>query len=252
MLAQRNGDTTIAAPDAVIPAISPWLFRVFRGYARHYARRSFHAIRIARGGPWPALPPGPVIVMLNHPSWWDPLIGLILSALFPPDRRHYAPIEAQGLAQYRFLGRLGFFGIDAGTSLGGLRFLRTSLSILSRPESVLWITPQGEFVDARVRPTAIKAGLGLLAQRLERATIIPLALEYPFWNDRCPEALAWFGEPIGVERAHERTPAAWTRLLTEALDRSQDRLAAAALARDPAAFTTLVTGAVGVGVMARA
>lgn len=175
------------------------------------------------------------------------MIGLVLSSLMPRERRHYAPIEAQGLAQYRFLAKLGFFGIGTGTAEGGRRFMRTSLGILSHPESVLWITPQGEFVDPRVRPVRLKQGVGRLAYRLENATIIPLALEYPFWNDRAPEALAWFGEAIAVEKGRRQSPAEWTHALGRALEESQDRLASVALARDPEAFTCVVTGAAGVG-----
>ena len=237
----------IPAPDASLPTISPRLLSLFRVQAIRYAKRSFHAIRVARGGPLPALPGGPVIIIVNHPSWWDPLIGIILSTFMPPDRGHYAPIEAKGLAQYRFLAKLGFFAVETGTAEGARAFLRTSLNILSRTESVLWITPQGEFVDPRIRPVTLKDGVGILAYRLEGATIIPLALEYPFWNDRAPEALAWFGEAIPVPAPRSRTPAEWTRVLGRALEESQDQLAAAARARDPELFTPVVMGSSGVG-----
>ena len=88
-------------------------------------------------------------MVLNHPSWWDPLICVILTGAMPDWQAHYGPIEAVGLAQYPFLARLGFFGFDTTTAAGADRFLRTSLAILARPESVLWLTAQGEFVDAR-------------------------------------------------------------------------------------------------------
>ena len=58
------------------------------------------------------------IVVLNHPSWWDPLIAVLLTGSMPAWRVHYGPIEAVGLDQYRFLARLGFFGIDTGTAAG--------------------------------------------------------------------------------------------------------------------------------------
>ena len=36
------------------------------------------------------MPDGPLIVVLNHPSWWDPLVGLVLAELIPDraDFRH--------------------------------------------------------------------------------------------------------------------------------------------------------------------
>jgi len=153
-------DSTLEDQDARLPRRNARLFGLFRRYVRSYVSRHFHAVRIDRDGPLPELAPGPVVVALNHPSWWDPMIGLVLTGELPESRAHYAPIDAVGLAQYPFLERLGFYGVELGTPRGGLRFLRRSLAILSRPDSVLWITVQGHFVDPRERPIRIKAGVG--------------------------------------------------------------------------------------------
>ncbi len=226
---------------------SEWLFRLFRAYARRYLRRHFHALRLARAGALPEMPPRPLIVVLNHPSWWDPMIGLVLTELLPSSRIHFAPIDEHGLVQYRFLRRLGFFGIEVGTTRGSLAFLRESLAILANPEAVLWITAQGEFVDPRARPVRLKEGVGHLAHRLPAGTILPLALEYPFWNDRCPEALACFGPPIVISGSAESSPQDWTVRIATALEATQDSLAEAARRRDASAFQTIIAGAAGVG-----
>ena len=89
--------------DARLPDRSHRLFGLFRWYVRRYVGRHFHAVRVSRSGPLPDLPRGPVIVVLNHPSWWDPLIAVLLTASMPAGRVHYGPIEAVGLDQYRFL-----------------------------------------------------------------------------------------------------------------------------------------------------
>lgn len=232
---------------AEIPGRSPWMFALFRRYAKRYVGRHFHAVRISHAGPMPELPRRPVVIVVNHASWWDPLIGLILTGWMPAWRTHFAPIEGQGLAQYRFLERLGFFGIETGTSRGGLTFLRASLAILSMPESMLWITAQGAFVDPRERPVVLKPGIGHLARRLTGAIIVPLALEYPFWNDRCPEALVRFGPPIDMASGGDRPAAEWTAIVEKALETTQDELAAEALTRDPGRFKTVLGGTAGVG-----
>src|SRR4029077_9903869 len=118
---------------------------VFRMYAERYVRRHFHAVRVSKEGPVPGLTSGPIVIVMNPPSWWDPMIGLVLTRWMPPDRIHFAPIDEQGLAQYRFLERLGFFGIEVGSMRGYLAFLHRSQAILSHPKSVFWITAQGEF-----------------------------------------------------------------------------------------------------------
>ena len=230
-----------------LPRRSPRFFRGFRKYANHYIRKHFHAMRIDRGGPPPAPPDRPVIVVLNHASWWDPLVALSLTETFPRDRVHYAPIDALGLEQYRILEWVGFFGVEPGTTRGSLAFLRRAGAILDRPKSVLWITAQGGFTDVRERPTRFKEGLGHLLHRAPQVALVPLAIEYPFWNDRLPESLARFGPPIPIDHGATRSPNEWTRIAEEALEETQDQLAETARARDPAAFDAWIKGAAGVG-----
>ena len=104
---------------------SPWLVRFFtRHVKRFYLARNFHAVRLSRTGRPAPVPDVPLIVVLNHPSWWDPLVGLVLTELFP-DRAHYAPMDAHALLRYRIFERLGVFGIEPATSRGAREFLRT-------------------------------------------------------------------------------------------------------------------------------
>jgi phytoene desaturase len=230
-----------------MPQRSAWLVRLFTRHVRRYLRRNFRALRLARGGR-PDVPAGgaPLIVVLNHPSWWDPLVCAVLAELFPA-YRHFAPIEEAGLAKYPFLKRLGLFGVETGTRKGALAFLRTGLAVLSQSGGALWVTAQGEFTDPRQRPTRLREGVGHLVRRLDGAVVLPLALEYPFWEERYPEILARFGEPIYVRRGRDRSAAGWTAAVEAGLAAAQDALAGAAQRRDAAAFEMLLGGAAGVG-----
>jgi hypothetical protein len=71
-------------------------------------------------------------------------------------------------------------------------------------------------------------------------------LEYPFWEERTPEALARFGEEIAASEAG-LTATDWTTVLETRLQTGLDALAADSLARDPARFDVLLDGAAGVG-----
>jgi 1-acyl-sn-glycerol-3-phosphate acyltransferase len=231
-----------------LPSPSPRLVSLFGRYGERYLARHFHAVRLARAErPDPeALAGRPLIVCLNHPSWWDPLTGLLLARRIFPGRRHFAPIDAAGLAKYRFFAKLGFFGIEPGTARGARRFLGVSQALLAQPDTVLWITAGGRFADPRERPVRLRPGLGALLRRLDRATVLPLALEYPFWEERTPEALARFGEALHTGDA-ERSVAGWTTVLESRLAAAQDALAADALARNASRFETLADGRAGVG-----
>lgn len=230
------------------PAVSPLLVSMFGRYCERYLANHFHAVRLSKTQrPDPvAVRDKPLIVYFNHPSWWDPLICLQLAARFFPDRRHFGPIDASAFGKHRFFEKLGFFGVEPGTARGARRFLAVSQEILARPDTALWVAAEGRFTDPRERPVRLRSGIGHLASRIRNAVLLPLAVEYPFWEERSPEALARFGEEIPTGDA-DLDAADWTPILEERLESALDALAAEALARDTLRFETLLGGSTGVG-----
>jgi 1-acyl-sn-glycerol-3-phosphate acyltransferase len=196
-----------------------------------------------------ALPPAdaPVVVALNHPAWWDPLIGIVLSRAFGEAREHFAAIDAAAVRKYPFFTRLGFFGVDPDTVRGAVEFLRVGRAILSGANRVLWVTAQGRFTDVRVRPLALRSGVGHLAARIDTGYVLPVALEYTFWTERTPEALIRIGEPLVIAESPGRSGREWTAVIETALTNTLDVLSREAAARDPGLFTPLVRGKSGVG-----
>lgn len=228
-----------------IPHISPCLLQGFHRYIRFYLRRSFHAVRLSRAGPPPHLPDRPLVIFLNHPSWWDPLVCLFLANALFPDRRHYGPIDAEALACYRLFARMGFFGVTPGSRCGAVTFLRVSQAILRQPQSALWVTPEGTFTDPRQRPTRLQSGISHLAVRLDRAVFVPLALEYPFWQERFPEVLVRFGDAMPVQPGQSVED--YTALFAARLEATQDALAQDACRQDRDRFKILLSGNAGIG-----
>ena len=238
--------------DAICPADRRGSSGSSAGTPGGMSARHFHAVRDRPAtAPCRSCPGRPVVVVLNHPSWWDPLIAVHPDRSCPTGGRTTAPIESVGLAQYPFLARLGFFGFDTGTAAGAVRFLRTSLAILARPESVLWITAQGEFVDARVAPDACSGpGSATWRSRLTDATDRPdgpriSVLERPVPGGPGPVRPAHRGR----DRRPHRSPRDWT-----ADDRGEpSRRRSTALAHEAMAprsrrpFETLLGGTAGVG-----
>ncbi|MBX3747884.1 MAG: lysophospholipid acyltransferase family protein [Verrucomicrobiae bacterium] len=246
-----------------VPPDSPRLRALFAAYAGWYVSRHFHAVRISKASPPPIHDtPAPLVVFLNHASWWDPLICLLLWARWFPDRRPFAPIDAAALTRYRFFERLGFFGVEGGSPRGAATFLRRSVSLLQQPGTMLWVTPQGRFSDARERPLAFRPGLGHLATRCSRQpapfpspppatghvlSLVPLAIEYTWWHERLPEVLVRFGPPVVLPPDQKRDPELCSAACESALEVTMDALAQDARDRRPEAFVPLLSGRAGIG-----
>jgi 1-acyl-sn-glycerol-3-phosphate acyltransferase len=238
----RTGGRTRAAAQDPVTLRHPQMTRFFAAVMGRQMAASFRAVRLARPG-LPELPPDrPLVVYSNHPSWWDPAFVIVLHSRLFPGLEGYGPMEAAMLERYGFFRRIGIFGVDEGRA-GAARFLATSQGILSDPRRMLWITAQGRFADPRERPLALRPGVAHLMARVPGAVAVPLAMEYPFWSEKRPEALAAFGPPLeGTADA-----ATWGPRLEAAMTGTCDRLATLAMARDPSAFTNLLAGRAGVG-----
>lgn len=254
-MSDRNGHAEF--DPARLPRRSGWLFNRFARYAQWYLGRHFDAVRLLAGGRERlASLPGdrPVIVYSNHPSWWDPLVGTAIAAGCLGHRKTYAPIEAAMLEKYKVFGRLGFFGIASDSRRGGAAFLRTGDAVLlepnhkhNKPRNAIWITAEGFFTDPRNRPVKLRPGVAHLAARRHEAMVVPIAMEYPFWTERKPEALAAVGEPIDTKLLSFEDVDALDAKLASALQGTMDALAEPAIAKNPEAFEALIAGRGGIG-----
>ncbi len=237
-----GGTARGTATVATVPPISATMLRFFTHIVRSYFKRHFRAVGILHAERMREAS-GPLIVYANHGSWWDPMVSVLLAQTLMPDRNHYAPMDAEPLKRYPVLSKIGIFPVEPATARGAVQFLRTSEAIL-RSGGVVWITPQGRFADARERPLAFKAGLAALGLRVPEAKLLPLAIEYTFWNERAPETL--LSVAPGVKLDSTTTEGA-TAELEAALEAAMAELQAAAVARDPLPFEVLLQGARGTG-----
>lgn len=237
------------------PTVSPWLLGWFRWYLRGYLPKGLHSLCVAVDRPLSAPDDAPLVVYLNHASWWDPVVSIHLSAVEVPDRTLFAPFDEEALRRYPVFEKLGFFGVDQTSRRGAAQFLKTARAVLALPGASLWITPEGRFVDPRESGVAFEPGLAHIAEHLSRSddpllrrTVIqPLAIEYPMWEERLPEGLCRWGEPIPVADHTHLSKTEWNDLLVDRLRAAQRELAELSIARDPTAFRVLLGGSEGVG-----
>ncbi|WP_433985344.1 lysophospholipid acyltransferase family protein [Tunturiibacter empetritectus] len=176
------------------------------------------------------------------------MVSVYLAERLMGARRHYAPMDAAALERYAVLKRMGIFGVEMNSARGAMTFLRTSEAILASG-GVVWITPQARFVDSRARPLEFKPGLSILASRVAVSTgwctVVPLAIEYPFWDERLPECLLHFGEPLKVDSPQDSEKL--QQELVQSLETAMNTLRFIAIQRDARNFDTLAHGKLGTG-----
>ena len=230
------------------PAVSSRLARWFGRYLRRYFARHFDAIRLSGEEGLATIGDAPLVIYTNHPSWWDPILFMLLSQEVFPDKTAYGPMDSAALEKYGFLTKLGVFGVEQGTRAGVIQFLRMGESILKSDGSTLWITAEGRFTDPRRRPVDLRPGLSHLVRRVGKVTAIPLAVEYTFWNERLPEILVRFGESVDFTEAdRSKSVTEITQRLNRNLESTLDELESLAVERDPCLFRTLLLGRSGIG-----
>lgn len=208
-------------------------------------RKDAHALRVAaRPGPETLGHPR-LILYTNHPSWWDPVVLIVLARRLLPGRRTFAPIEAAMIRRYGFMPRIGAFGVDLESVGGALDFLSAAEIVLDRGD-VLVVTAQGRFADVRERPVRLAPGVAHLAGLIPGALFLPIALEYAFWTERRFEALVRFGEPVSSDILATLSKPERRARLEGALEDAMDRLGADSLARNAGAFESLLEGSVAI------
>lgn len=214
----------------------------FRAYNRLYLRRSFHRIHL--DGSLSGLKGDgktPLLLCLNHSSWWDLLLGLYLSDHLT-DWDMYGVMDERQLRRYRLFSRLGVIGVDRETLRGAREFLDYTRTLLAGQPRALCLTPQGEFVSNAIRPVHFQPGIGALAGQLKAFLFTTVVFDYEFWSEKQPEAFISVrpAEYVVVDSDFDRR--AFVHRQERQMEQHLDALTALRVQRDPTLFQTLLEG----------
>ncbi|MBX3354976.1 MAG: lysophospholipid acyltransferase family protein [Phycisphaeraceae bacterium] len=221
----------------------PRVGAVFVWLAQRMLRKAFAAVRLEASSraEFESLRGhhGPVIVLINHPSWWDPMVLTFLWGLFLRPRVPMAPMDARELRRFRIFTRIGVFGLDPDNPHSVRLLMAESERIWSKEaQAVLMITPQGHFTDPR-QPIELRPGAALVAARRPRVAVLAVAVEYPFWSSKKPEVLL---RARRVPNPGESSPRKWLESMSQTMADNGAALASLTMARSARPFETLIDG----------
>lgn len=248
-MSEKTKPHQAASDSTSVPHVAGWFQNGFHRFLRRYLKRHFHTIAIDRDSRSSLIVDDdqPLIVYGNHPSWWDPLIAHFLNRSLFPNRQFYAPIDADALEQYKVFAKLGFYGVKLDSSRGAADFLRTSKAIMEAGDTAIWLTPEGRFADARDHDAELMPGISHLCSKMTSGYVVPMVLEYVFWEESLPECLILAGSPIRVADHRELTKQQWAEMLEQKMRSAQTALSTSVIARSSDPFENLLSGRSGAG-----
>ncbi|MDH3742337.1 MAG: hypothetical protein OER56_12145, partial [Hyphomicrobiales bacterium] len=96
-------------------------FRAFTRYVQYFFGKNFSGVRILNKDN-AVVPAGRAVIFFsNHSAWWDAIMMHLLSSKLVNDRKPFAPMDQTALNHYRFMARIGLFGVEQDSARGAVR-----------------------------------------------------------------------------------------------------------------------------------
>lgn len=141
----------------------------------------------------------PILLVANHPSWWDGFLLREVHRRLRPDAPFHVVMTERELRRHRLFQWMGAVPLPAGR-LGARSLVRDlSRRIDDRPDAVLGFFPQGRIWPSH-KPLSFRPGAAWLAERLAPVVVVPVALHLEPLARPGPAAFVSVGQPRVVRR----------------------------------------------------
>ena len=171
------------------PAVS-----FFRWFATRKLAASLDGVYVRGLAPLrEALDSGPVIVALNHVSWWDVMLIIWLDGYIHADMR--AVMDAGNLRRLPYFGLIGAVPLERKDKQQTWRDIAAIAGLLDRPNRMLYIFPQGRHRPTGIRPLGLKSGVRVLAAQAG-VPVFPISIQYGFRETERIAATLDVGTPL--------------------------------------------------------
>ena len=135
------------------------------------------------------------VYFINHFYWWDGLLPLYLNnKIFGQTAR--ALMEDKQMKKYPFFSKIGAFSINLEDTRSTIHSLRYALQSLARPNSSLFIYPQGKIVPVSYTHPNFKPGLAWLYQHSSDIDFVPIAFYIDHSKHHKPDLYISIGESV--------------------------------------------------------
>ncbi len=245
-LGERGDGSTCIGQTSVstrrYPRNQAWLVNGFVRFARRMMRKQFHALAVHELYVKELrLPPENSVDCVRQSSRMvGSHHGGLLRAECFPDRLLYAPsMPSSATVQDSKPNGILWTGIELTERCQ--RISRDESGYPGHSQHFYLVDSRRTIYRCSDRTTELMPGLAHLASSTPHLVAIPLAIEYCFWEERLPEALAMFGRPLIVDQETPTSKIEWNNRLKLRLRETQDELAERSIHRKTEEFRILLT-----------
>ncbi len=174
---------------------------IFDIYVRLLFRRRFKRVWISQN--YKPASESKTIYYLNHSSWWDGLIPLLLNQkVFHQNAR--AMMEDKQLKQHSFFKNIGAFSVNLENPRSAVKSLRYAVDSFDRPNSSLFIYPEGKIVPFSKDKPTFRKGLAWIAQKRPDVDVVPVGIYITSAKHDKPELYLSIGEKLVFDPASDQ------------------------------------------------
>jgi chlorobactene lauroyltransferase len=203
-----------------IPARESKIFiTLFGWYTRLLFKRRFKSIWLRQD--YQPQTENKTVYFLNHSSWWDGIIPLLLNNyLFHQQAR--AIMEDKQMIRYPFFRRIGAFSVNLENNRKTIQSLKYALESMERPNASLFIYPEGRMVPFSTDKPDFRGGLAWMYKKLPEIDFVPIGIyihtlryDKPELHIRIGKAVSYNGDPGSTEELQEYLETELQKLLIE-------------------------------------
>lgn len=224
-------------------ARDPKFVKLFHLYNLRLLKNTFHHIGLSRSSIGPDRIPDPSLFLMNHSSWWDPLLLFYLNEVWLK-KDGIAMMNQNGLERFPFFRKLGAYSINASNRRDVMASLKYTAQKLDQGTSV-FLFPQGKETHIDQRPLDFMPGASFIQEKSPHVKVVPISFYHHFFHHQRPEWFVHIGEPLSFQPEHSKTDR--TAYFEGQMTNQLDALKKAAMDNHDEAFVTLLRGKPGVG-----
>lgn len=175
---------------------SPLFIKLFRWYTWLLFKRRFKNVWLKQE--YSPCAECKTIYFLNHHSWWDGLIPLLLNE-FRFHQQARALMEDKQMRKYSLFQKIGAFSINRDNPRKAITSLRYAVESFERLHSSLFIYPEGSITPSG-SAMDFEGGLAWLSDKLPNVDLVPIAIYMHTIRHDKPELHLHVGQRLRIDQ----------------------------------------------------